>query len=165
MSVIDRPVAIWDRPDRVGLVATIALSVGATIVLNGIIFAFDIDRNADALTRISWAPPGWAVGAIWVLLFAFYAVAHWLLVQRGESGRRAALWVLAIAAWDLTYPILTNGFDLKLGAWANVFTAFFTVLLLRRVWPDSRIAFVWLLPSLVWVCFANALTFVALLGV
>ena len=165
MSDIDRQIAAWDRPDRVGLLANIALFVGTTIVLNGIIFAFGIDRRADALTRLSWAPPGWTVGAIWVLLFSLYAVAHWLLLQCRESGRRAASWVRAIAVWALAYPLLTNGFDLQLGAWLNVVTALFTILLLWRVWRDSRTAFGWLLPSLIWVCFATVLTFGALQGV
>ena len=165
MAVTNRSIAVWNHPDRIGLVATIALFVDAPIILNGIIFSFGIDRNANALTRISWAPPGWAVGTIWVLLFALYAVAVWLLLQRGESGPRAALWVLAIAIWDLAYPLLTDGFDLKLGAWLNVVTALFTALLLLRVWRDSRSAFGWLLPSLIWVCFATVLTFVALHGV
>jgi tryptophan-rich sensory protein len=100
MSDIDRQIAAWDRPDRVGLLANIALFVGTTIVLNGIIFAFGIDRRADALTRLSWAPPGWTVGTLWVLLFSLYAVAHWLLLQGRESGRRAASWVRAIAVWS-----------------------------------------------------------------
>jgi tryptophan-rich sensory protein len=164
MSIISRTIALWNRPDRVGLLTTIASFVGTTVILNGIIFGFGIDRGADALTKISWAPPGYAVGAIWVVLFSLYAVAYWLLLQRGESGRKAAFWVLAIAAWDLAYPLLTNGFDLRLGAWLNVVTTLLTVVLLWRVWRDSRTAFGWLLPSLVWVCFATLLTFVALHG-
>jgi translocator protein len=162
MTDLNQHIAVWRRTERAGLFATIAWFVGAAIFLNAIIFSFGVDRNAGALDRISWAPPGWAVGAIWVMLFSLYAVSHWLLLQRGESGRRAARWVLAIAAWDLAYPLLTNGFDLQLGAWLNVVTAFFTILLLWRVWRDSRIAFGWLLPSLVWVCFATVLTFAAL---
>ncbi len=165
MSLMNRSVALWNRPDRVGLLATIAFFVGATIILNGIIFGFGIDRSADALAEVSWAPPGWAVGAIWVVLFSLYAVTYWLLLQRGEIGRNAAFWVLAIAGWDLAYPLLTNGFELRLGAWLNVVTTFFTAVLLWRVWRVSRIAFGWLLPSLVWVCFATLLTFVALRGV
>ena len=136
MSDINQRLAVWQRPDRAGLFATIAWFVGAAIFLNAIIFSFGVDRNAGALDRISWAPPGRAVGAIWVMLFSLYAVSHWLLVQRGESGQRAARWVLAIAAWDLAYPLLTNGFDLQRGAWVNLVTAFFTILLLWRVWRD-----------------------------
>lgn len=162
MPAVDRPAAPWDRPDWVGLTANVAAFVGAAVVANGLIFALGVDRGADAVSRLSWAPPGWAVGAIWTVLFAFYAVAHWLLRQRGEGGQRAALWVVAIALWDLAYPLLTNGFDLQLGAWLNVVTAVLTVALLWRVRPESRLAFVWLLPSLAWICFATVLTFVAL---
>ena len=150
---------------QVGLLKHIAVFVGATIALNGIIFGFGFDRSADAASRLWWAPPGWAIGAIWVGLFALYAVAHWLLLPRGESGRRAAGWVRAIAVWELAYPFLTNGFDMRIGAWLNVITVMFTILLLWRVWRDSRIAFGWLLPSLAWICFATVLTFVALQGV
>ena len=98
-------------------------------------------------------------------MFALYAVAHWILIQHGEGGRHAARWVRAIAIWDLAYPFLTNGFELRLGAWLNLVTVFLTILLLWRVWRHSRTAFAWLLPSLAWVCFATVLTFVAMPGV
>ncbi len=158
-----RAVAILDRRDRVGLLANVAWFVTTTLIVNGLIFSFRVDRNADAaLARIAWAPPGWAVGAIWVVLFSFYAVSFWLLRQRGDGGQRASLWVLAIAAWDLAYPLLTNGFDLARSAWFNLATVLFTILLLWRVWSESRLAFAWLLPSLAWISFATVLTFVAL---
>ena len=159
---MNRPLAVWDRLDRLGLTATIAAFVGAAVVVNAIIFAFGIDQNNAGVTRLSWSPPGWAIGAIWVLLFVFYAVAHWLLRQQGEGGRRAARWVLAIVLWDLAYPLLTWGFNLTLGAWLNVITLVLTVLLLARVRRESPAAFGWLIPSLVWVSFATVLTFAAL---
>jgi tryptophan-rich sensory protein len=163
MSEIDRSTAsLWDRPDGVGLMATAAVFAGAAVILNGIIFAFGLAGGDDAVARLSWAPPGWAIGAIWALLFVLYAVAHWLLRQRGDSGRRAARWVLANVLWDLAYPFLTLGFDLVLGVWLNVVTLVLTILLLWRVWRDSRRAFGWLLPSLAWVSFATVLTFAAL---
>ena len=162
MADLDHRSTAWIRQDRAGLLRHIAIFVGATIALNGIIFGLGFDRSADTVTRLSWAPPGWAIGTIWVVLFALYAVAHWLLLQHGDAGRRAAVWIRAIAAWDLAYPFLTNGFDLRLGAWLNVITVLFTILLLWRVWQASRSAFGWLLPSLGWVCFASVLTFAAL---
>ena len=163
MSEIARSTAsLWDRTDGVGLVATAAVFAGAAVVLNGILYAFGLAGGDDAVARLSWAPPGWAIGAIWTLLFVLYAVAHWLLRQRGDSGRRAARWVLAIVLWDLAYPFLTLGFDLVLGAWLNVVTLVLTILLLWRVWRDFRRAFGWLLPSLAWVSFATVLTFAAL---
>jgi len=163
MSEIDRSTAsLWDRPDGVGLAATAAVFVGAAVILNGIIFAFGIAGGDDGIARVSWAPPGWAIGVIWALLFVFYAVAHWLLRRRGDSGRRAARWVLAIVLWDLAYPFLTLGFNLVLGAWLNVVTLVLTILLLWRVRRESRIAFGWLLPSLAWVGFATVLTFAAM---
>jgi tryptophan-rich sensory protein len=162
MSEHDRLGALWDRPDRIGLMATVAVFTGAAIALNGIIFAFGFADGDDAVARLSWTPPGWFIGAIWVLLFVFYAVAHWMLQQRGDGGKRAARWVLAIVLWDLAYPFLTLGFDLTLGAWLNVVTLVLTILLLWRVRRDSRLAVAWLLPSLAWVSFATVLTFAAL---
>jgi tryptophan-rich sensory protein len=161
MSEIDRCTAsLWDR--GVGLVATVAAFANAAVILNGIIFAFGLAGDDDSVARVSWAPPGWAIGAIWALLFVFYAVAHWLLRQQGDSGRRAARWVLTIVLWDLAYPFLTLGFNLALGAWLNVVTLVLTLLLLWRVRRESRLAVVWLLPSLAWVSFATVLTFAAL---
>ena len=153
------------RQVQAGLLMHVAAFVGATVVLNGIIFGLGFPRDVDTATRLSWSPPGWVIGAIWVVLFAFYAVAHWLLLQRGDDGRRAAVWIRAIAVWDLAYPFLTNGFDQRISAWLNVVTLLFTVLVLLRVWQASRAAFGWLLPSLAWICFATVLTIVALQAV
>jgi benzodiazapine receptor len=165
MPDMTRAGTVLDRPGRLGLLTSVASFVTTTLIVNAIIFSFRVDRSAGAaLDRISWAPPGWAVGAIWVVLFALYAVSFWLLRQRGDDGRRASIWVLAIAAWDLAYPLLTNGFDLVLSAWLNLATVVFTALLLWRVWTASRLAFVALLPSLAWICFATVLTFVVLMG-
>lgn len=154
--------SVLERSDRVGLVATATIFAGAAVVLNGIIFAFGLNGDDDAVARLSWAPPGWAIGAIWVLLFVLYAVAHWLLRQCGDSGRRAACWVLAIVLWDLAYPFLTLGFNLTLGVWLNVISLVLTLLLLWRVRRVSHLAFGWLMPSLAWISFATVLTFAAL---
>ena len=140
----------------------IAAFVGATIAVNATIFGLGLNQGADSVTRLSWAPPGWAIGAIWVALFALYGVAHWLVRRQGESGRRAAGWVCAIAVWDLAYPFLTSGFDIKIAVWLNLITVLFTIALLWRVWQDSRPAFAWLLPSLAWVSYATVLTFAAM---
>lgn len=165
MPEFARRFSISTSRDQIGLLKHIAVFVGATIAVNGIILGLGFGRGSDAVTRLWWAPPGWAIGTIWVALFALYAVAHWILLQHGESGRRAARWVRTIAIWDLAYPFLTNGFDPRLGAWLNLVTVLFTILLLWRVRRDSRMACAWLLPSLAWVCFATVLTFVAMQGV
>ena len=46
MFLVNRSVAVWNRPDRIGLAVNIASFVGAPIILNAIIFTFGIDRRA-----------------------------------------------------------------------------------------------------------------------
>lgn len=136
------------------LLAFAAAAVGALASAN----AGDFYRE---LVRPSWAPPGWLFGPVWSVLYALMGVAAWLVWRaRGFGGARNALllFVVQLAANALWTWLFF--------AWRQGGLAFAEILLLLALilatvvsfWRVNRLAAVLLLPYLLWVSFASALS-------
>lgn len=114
------------------------------------------------LTRPAWAPPPWLFGPVWTILYALMGTAAWLVWQKaGWRGSNPALKLFLIqlalnALWTWLF------FVWRLGALAFIEIVILWVLILRTVIAFRRVspAASWLLvPYLLWVGFAAALTF------
>lgn len=143
--------------------AALAAFLAATLLAGGLgaIASVDAASFYAGLNRPSWAPPASVFGPVWTALYVLMAVAAWLVWREAPSRPRSlALVVFALqlgvnALWSWLF------FAWRQGAWA-----FADVLLLlalvawlvalsRRVRP---LAAALLMPYLVWVGFASALT-------
>lgn len=123
---------------------------------------FGPDEWYFQLRKPSWTPPGYLFGPVWTFLYAAMGVAAWLVWrQHGFRGARLAL-SLFIA------QLLLNG------AWTWIFfglhapgAAFFEIAVLWLLilatliafWQKQKVAGILLLPYLIWVSFATALTY------
>lgn len=144
---------------RLGLAGWIALSLAAGLV--GRLASADAPGFYAALDRPGWAPPGWLFGPVWGLLYLLMGVAAWLIWrERGWAGGRAQLGLflgqLAVnASWTWLFfarqsgELALAGIVLLLGLILATAAAF------ARVRP---LAAALLLPYLLWVAFATALT-------
>ncbi|MGB5305304.1 MAG: TspO/MBR family protein [Gammaproteobacteria bacterium] len=114
------------------------------------------------LVRPAWAPPGWLFAPVWTSLYLLMAIAAWL-VWRAHGLRRAGpalgLFVLQLAAnalWTWLFFVWHQG------ALAFVEILLLWVLIagtLAAFWRLQVVAALLLVPYLVWVSFAGALTF------
>jgi tryptophan-rich sensory protein len=139
------------RAVMTGLVANLTVFVGAPVLLNGAIFALGWGRSGGPQAGL---PPGWAVGLIWVVLFAAMGAARWLLVRDGADGLRVD-WVSVVAFLCLLYPLYTRGFsDLVAGLVGNVVTLVFAVPVAVFAWRRVRGAGACLLPLCAWLGYA-----------
>ena len=114
------------------------------------------------LVRPAWAPPAWLFGPVWSVLYLLMAVAAWLVWRaRGLVRARAALTLFVAqlvvnALWTWLFFV-----------WHHAGWAFAEILLLWLLIVATMLAFsrtsqlaaALLLPYLVWVSFASALTF------
>lgn len=114
------------------------------------------------LARPSWAPPAWLFGPAWSVLYLLQGIAAWLVWKaRGFRGARAALGLFLVqlaanALWTWLFFAWRQGalaFGEILVLWALIVA---TLAAFRRVRP---LAAALLLPYLLWVSFAAALTF------
>ncbi len=142
-----------------GLLGWLALSLlagglGAVASVNAVSFYAELNQP-------SWAPPAGVFGPVWTVLYVLMAVAAWLVWREAPSrARRTALVVFVLqlavnALWSWLF------FAWHQGAWAFADVLLLlglivlTMVLFRRVRPLAA----WLLvPYLVWVAFASALT-------
>lgn len=135
-------------------VAFAAASIGAFASVNaGTFYA--------QLVRPSWAPPAWVFGPVWSVLYMLMGIAAWL-VWREQGARRQGV-ALTIFIVQLVVNALWSWLFF---AWHQGALAFADVLVLlvliaamiRSFWRIRPLAGVLMLPYLLWVGFASALT-------
>ena len=143
----------------VGLLAWLAVAFAAAAI--GAVASVDAGSFYSQLVRPAWAPPGWAFGPVWTVLYLLMGIAAWLVWrEQGTSHRRLALTLFMVqlganALWSWLFF-----------AWRNGALAFAEVLVLLALIAATvaaflrirRLAGVLLLPYLAWVCLATALT-------
>ena len=114
------------------------------------------------LVRPTWAPPGWMFAPVWTMLYAMMAVSAWIVWQQKgwHEGRTAlSLFLVQLAAnalWTWIY------FAWHLGAAAFVEIVLLWLLIMATVvvfWRINKLAGALLLPYLLWVSFASALSY------
>ena len=148
------------RTQLVGLVVWLLVAFAAAAV--GGVASADAGEFYRQLDRPAWAPPGWLFGPVWTVLYALQGVAAWL-VWRGRGVRAAAV-PLAVFLAQLAVNALWSWLFF---AWRRGALAFGEVLLLDALlvatvvlfWRVRPLAGVLLLPYLLWVAFATALTY------
>ena len=86
--------------DRRGLATSIIVTVAIAAVTNGALAAFGLNRPSNQIWP-SFAPPGPAIGVIWIVLFAGMGAAFWLAPTR----RRAIAGLIVLC---LAYPFYTH---------------------------------------------------------
>jgi benzodiazapine receptor len=144
----------------IGLVAWLAASFTAATV--GAVASANAGAFYQSLTRPAWAPPGWLFGPVWSVLYLLMGVSAWLVWRaRGWRGARGALSLFLVqlgvnALWSWLF------FAWRLGAasFAGVIVLWLLVAwTLASFWRVRRFAGALLIPYLLWVGFATALTY------
>jgi tryptophan-rich sensory protein len=113
------------------------------------------------LSRPAWAPPAWLFGPVWTVLYLLIGIAAWLVWrERGFAGARTALALFvgqlgANALWTWLF------FAWRQGSLAFAEIVLLWILIAATVisfWRIRMLAGALLLPYLIWVSFAAALT-------
>lgn len=147
------------RSSWLGLIGWLAVTaVAATI---GSIASVNAREFYAQLSTPTWAPPGWLFGPVWTTLYFLMAIAAWLVWRdRRWTGARGALTLFLVqlavnAAWSWVF------FDSRRGQLALVVVIVLGILIVLTMIAFARVrrsAALLLLPYLLWVCFATALT-------
>ena len=137
------------------------LAVGVTGALGAIASIQAQDFYAQ-LTKPRWAPPPGVFSPVWTTLYLMMAIAAWIAWRKRTPGRatRIALQLFAVqlvlnALWSWLF------FRWHLGALAllEVCLLWFAILAtLTQFWRVRPLAGALLIPYLLWVSFATALT-------
>lgn len=114
------------------------------------------------LSRPSWAPPSSVFGPVWTVLYVLMAIAAWLVwKEKGLGGARIALGVYVVqlalnALWSWLFFAWQRGLLAEIEILILLALIVVTIVTFWRVRP---LAGALLLPYLLWVTYATALTF------
>lgn len=143
-----------------GLLAWLLVSFAAAGV--GGVASADAGSFYGQLSRPAWAPPASLFGPVWSVLYLLQGIGAWLVWrERGFSGARVALGLFLVqlaanALWTWLF------FAWRRGALAFGEVLVLWVLILATIvafWRVRPLAGALLLPYLLWVSFAAALTY------
>lgn len=142
------------------LAGFIALSLAAGGI--GSIASVNSQDFYTNLSRPSWAPPSWLFGPVWTALYILMGIAAWLVWREGPA--RAVTRGLTLFVAQLVLNALWTWifFAWRLGAIAFLeIVALWLVIALTiaAFWRVRALAGALLIPYILWVTYAAALTF------
>ena len=116
------------------------------------------------LARPAWSPPSWLFGPVWTVLYVLMGIAAWLVWRERERASSAVKQALALFLLQLVPNALWTWFFFawRMGTAALVDIAILLLLIVLTAIAFARIrkgAALLLLPYLLWVSYAAALTF------
>lgn len=143
-----------------GLLGWLVLCFAASAV--GALASIDAGSSYRELESPAWGPPGWVFGPVWTFLYLTMAIAAWL-VWREPAGRRERVLALGLFMVQLALNALWSWlfFVWKLGGVAFLEVVLLWLLIaatMAAFWRIRRLAALLLVPYLLWVTFATALT-------
>jgi len=109
-----------------------------------------------------WAPPSWVFGPAWTLLYLLMGIAAWIVWKTGgwrNAAGALSLFLVQLAA-NALWTWLFFAWHLGAAAFIEIIVLWILILCtLIAFWRVRPLAGYLLLPYLLWVSFAAALTF------
>ncbi|HUF65259.1 MAG TPA: TspO/MBR family protein [Gemmatimonadaceae bacterium] len=143
-----------------GLVGWVALSVVAGAV--GAFASANAGSFYEQLQRPTWAPPAWLFAPVWSALYLMMGVAAWLVWRESAGAETRTALTLYVAQLAVNALWTWLFFAWRQGAWAFAEILVLLVLIVATLfafWRVRPVAGLLLLPYVIWVGFASALTY------
>lgn len=151
------------RSGRIGgLVGWLLVSFAAAAV--GAVASAKAGAFYGQLARPGWAPPAWLFGPVWTVLYLMMGIAAWLAWwERRQGGARGLGGALSLFLIQLAANALWTWlfFAWRRGALASAEIVVLWILIAATIvafWRIRPLAGVLLVPYLLWVSYATALT-------
>lgn len=119
-----------------------------------------------SISKPSFTPPGWIIGAVWIVLYFLMAVSAYLVFEKGVSSTKVktALYAFGIqliinVLWSVSFFGLRNitlGFAVIVLLW---FAVLATIILFYKTRKSAAVI---MLPYIFWVTFAAVLNYLVL---
>jgi len=145
----------FNQSNIIGLLLNVTIAVTLCLAINGVIFGLGWD-STDTSNPVWFAPQGYFIPVVWIILFAFIGIARFLLNASGEVANNTKKLLVFLLVFCLAYPIYTIGLSSEIiGFFGNLATIALTIFVITRTWQFSKLATTLLVPIVAWVCFAT----------
>jgi hypothetical protein len=136
-----------DQHNPLGLVLSAALPLAVFVIGNGV-------AELNGVLPLFFSPlglPGWVGAVLHLGALPLFGVARWMVAGRGEAGRNAGWWIVALMAGMIGFPFLVAPLDsLMLSLVALTLLVVGLGAIIRAAAVDRRAALV-MMPGLVWM--------------
>jgi tryptophan-rich sensory protein len=137
----------------------ILIPIILAIMMNGIIYMFGLNKynkKSETLTLYNkLLPPGYIIGAIWVIIFGLLGYVHYLIYsQNNNKITFTSLFILFVILFCLLYPLIT-GLRVKTGLLLNLISLILAFTLGIFIIIQSKYAFLFVLPLIIWSSYVN----------
>ena len=143
-----------------GLVGWLVLSFAASAV--GAVASIQAKSFYSQLAQPNWAPPPEVFGPVWTVLYALMGIAAWFVWRSGgfRANRQALMLFLLQLAPNALWSWLFFAWHRGVLALADVLVLWILIVAtLVSFWRVHPLAGALLIPYLLWVSFASALTY------
>jgi len=131
--------------------------------LAGIIAAqFDPGPWYEMLQKPYWTPPNWVPALVWPILYVLMGIAAWLVWKRRPLtlNKPALNWFILQLVLNAIWPWLFFGMHYIATALAEILLLWIAILFTSFLfWHEDRRAGILMIPYILWVSYASALTF------
>lgn len=139
-----------DRPNLLGLVLSAALPLAVFVIVHGI-------AELNGALPLFFSPmglPGWVGAALHLGALPLFGIARWMVVGRGDAGRVAGWWIVALMAGVIGFPFVVAPLDsLMLSLVSLTLLVVGLGAMVRAGAVDRRAALV-MAPGLAWMGFS-----------
>jgi len=132
-------------------------------VIGSIFTSSSVQTWYTTLQLPSFAPPGWFIGTVWIILYTLMGISLYLVWNKGLRNKRVknslslfGIQLILNAVWSFLFFGLRSPF---LGLIEIVFLWVFILLTILKFYRISRTAAWLLIPYIVWVSVALMLNF------
>ena len=132
-------------------------------VLGSVFTRSSVNTWYQDLTKPWFTPPGWVITTIWLVLFTLMGLSLFLVYREGLSrvDVRIAVGIFAIQLLvNVLWSMAFFGLRWPMGGLVTIAVLWVLIALtILKFWPISREAALFLMPYLLWVCFAAFLNY------
>lgn len=136
-----------NRHDALGAVLSAALPLAVFVIANGLAEF----NNALPLFFSPFGLPGWAGGALHIGSLPLFGIARWMVADRGQAGRVAGWWLVALMAGTIAFPfvvMLLDSLMLAMVAMVLLLTGLAAAVRTAAVSPGAALI---MAPGLAWM--------------
>jgi tryptophan-rich sensory protein len=156
--------ALFNSPGAVSLLANVVAMWAMVWLVNAPAQRLGLSFR-ESSERVSFAPDGGVIAAVWIVLFAAIAAARWLLATAHPSAAGLLWLTVGFAVWCAAYIYYTVGLAKLLRTRfevlvlvANALTIVFAVALAYSCWLRAPIAGTLIAVVALWCIYAGAIS-------
>lgn len=153
--------ALFNQPTKKSLALNFGFFLFIQLVNSILVFGLGWDKghNPVFVQRPYVVPSGALVGSVWIVLYILMSIARWYLNRFNEDYHtKIKTTITILLVWCSLYPFYTFAIDSAYGGLVgNTGILILSLYIFLNSWGRVRIVSYFILPVILWICFATTI--------